>query len=146
MQIFFFRSHSTSNMSLLFIDLQHAAHFFCQCRINQRQSVCTVFMYRTLTNSKFLCRLSYRCVIFYDITSDLYGSFFNIILQKNPLQTSFYNVCRKRFLYSKKRRNSRSDAIKSGINPSYRRCLYQYQLEDQLLTKVRRRVSNILRM
>ena len=46
----------------------------------------------------------------------------------------------------KKRRNSRSDALKSRINPSYKVRLHRYQLEDQLLTKVRRRLSNILRM
>ena len=62
--------------------------------------LCYIRMYRTLTDAKFLRRLSDRSIIFYNKLSHLHGSFFNIILQKNPLQTSFYNVCRESVFYS----------------------------------------------
>ena len=41
-------------------------------------------MYRTLADSKLLRRLPHGRVILYDIISNLHGSLFNIIFQKNP--------------------------------------------------------------
>ena len=100
MQIFFFCCHTTSDMPLLFIHLQHISHLFGKRRIDLLQSVCTVFMYRTFTDSEFLRRLSHCCIILYNKHCDFHGSFFNIIFQKNPLQTSFYNVCKGFYFYS----------------------------------------------
>ena len=100
MQIFFFCCQTATNMALLFIHLQHISHLFGKRRIDLLQSVCTVLMYRTLTDSEFLRRLSHCCIILYNKHCDFHGSFFNIIFQKKPLHTSFYNVCRGENLYS----------------------------------------------
>ena len=44
MQILFFCCHTTSDMPLLFIYLQHISHLFGKRRIDLLQSVCTVLM------------------------------------------------------------------------------------------------------
>lgn len=41
-------------------------------------------MYRTLADTEFFGRLPYSGVAFYDIISDFYGSFLNVIFQENP--------------------------------------------------------------
>ena len=59
-----------------------------------------ILMYRTFTDSEFFRRLSHCCIILYNKHCDFHGSFFNIIFQKKPLHTSFYNICRGENLYS----------------------------------------------
>lgn len=46
---------------------------------------CYIYMYRTFTNSKLFCRLPHCRIIIYNISCNLNGSFFDIILQNNPL-------------------------------------------------------------
>ena len=84
MQIFFFCCHAAPDMPLLFIYFQHISHLFGKRRINLLQSVCTILMYCTFANPKFLRCLSDRCIIFYNKFRDFHSSFFNIIFQKNP--------------------------------------------------------------
>lgn len=43
------------------------------------------YMYRTLTNPELFCRLPHCRIIIYNISCNLNGSFFDIILQNNPL-------------------------------------------------------------
>ncbi len=49
-------------------------------------------MYRTFADSKLFCRLPYCRIIFYDISGNLHGPFFNIIFQKNPLHKLFFTI------------------------------------------------------
>lgn len=42
------------------------------------------YMYRTLTDSKFLRRLTHCRIVFYDIIRNVYRAFFDIILQGFP--------------------------------------------------------------
>lgn len=46
---------------------------------------CYNHMYRTFTDPKLFCCLSHRCIIIYNISCNLNGSFFDIIFQNIPL-------------------------------------------------------------
>lgn len=46
---------------------------------------CYNHMYRTFTDPKLFCCLPHRCIIIYNISCNLNGSFFDIIFQNIPL-------------------------------------------------------------
>ena len=48
------------------------------------KAVCHILMYRTLTDSKLLRRLTHCRIVFYDIIRNVYRAFFDIILQGFP--------------------------------------------------------------
>lgn len=55
---------------------------------------CYIYMYCTLTDSKFFCRLPYSCLCFNNIACNLHCPFFNVIFQRKiPRKRCFYNVC-----------------------------------------------------
>ena len=58
-------------------------------------SLCTVL----LLDSKLLCCLAHRCIMFYNIIRNLDGSLprYNLS-KKSPQTTFFYNVCREIFM------------------------------------------------
>ena len=71
MKIFLSRSHPAPDMPLGLVHIQHLARFSGKGRIDLEEPFGDIFMYRTF-------------VILYDIISNLHGSLFNIIFQKNP--------------------------------------------------------------
>ena len=84
MQIFLSRSHPAPDMPLRLVRIQHLAGFTGKGRIDLEEPFGDILMYRTLTDPKLLRRLPHSRVIFYNIISNLHGSFLNIIFQKNP--------------------------------------------------------------
>ena len=84
MKILLSCSHSSPDVPLGLIHIQHFARFPGKGRIDLEQPFGNIFMYRTLTDSKLLCRLPHSRVIFYNIISNLHGPLLNIIFQKNP--------------------------------------------------------------
>lgn len=92
MQIFLFRCHSSTNMPLRLIYIQHLPCPVGKRGINLHQPFCDILMYRTLTHSKCFCSLSYRCIMLNNITCNIHGTFFNISLQLSPSYMLFNNV------------------------------------------------------
>ena len=84
MQIFLSRSHPAPDMPLRLVRIQHLAGFTGKGRVDLEEPFGDILMYRTLTDPKLLRRLPHSRVIFYNIISNLHGSFLNIIFQKNP--------------------------------------------------------------
>lgn len=84
MKIFLSRSHPAPDMPLRFIHVQHLSRLPGKGRIDLEKPLSNVFMHRTLTDPELLGRLPHSRVILYNIISNLHGSLFNIILQKNP--------------------------------------------------------------
>ena len=84
MQIFLSRSHPTPDMPLRLVRIQHLAGFTGKGRVDLAEPLGDILMYRTLADPKLLRRLPHSRVIFYNIISNLHGSFLNIIFQKNP--------------------------------------------------------------
>ena len=84
MKIFLSRSHPAPDVTLRFVCIKHLSGFTGKGRVNLEEPFGNVFMYRTLTDPKLLRRLPHSRVIFYNIISNLHGSFLNIIFQKNP--------------------------------------------------------------
>lgn len=82
-----------------FVRVQHPAGLRRECRIDLKEPLGNIFMYRTFADPKLLCRLPYSGVAFYDIIGDFYGSFFNIIFQENPLQTLFLQCMKNGEVY-----------------------------------------------
>ena len=81
-QIFFFRSHASSDMAFGFIDIQHLPCLFRQSGINLHQPVSYIFMYRRFADPKGLCRLVHCCIVVNNIAGNIHGTLFDIILQK----------------------------------------------------------------
>ena len=84
MKIFLSRSHPAPDMPLGFVSVKHLAGFTGKGRVDLEEPFGDILMYRTLTDPKLLRRLPHSRVIFYNIISNLHGSFLNIIFQKNP--------------------------------------------------------------
>lgn len=84
MKIFLSRSHPAPNMPLGFVSVKHLAGFTGKGRVDLEEPFGDILMYRTLTDPKLFRRLPHSRVIFYNIISNLHGSFLNIIFQKNP--------------------------------------------------------------
>lgn len=53
---------------------------------------CYNHMYRTFTDSKLLCCLAHRCIMFYNIICNLDGSLLDIIFQKNPPANTIFTM------------------------------------------------------
>lgn len=81
-QIFFFRSHSSPDMALRLIDIQHLPCLLRQSGIDLHEPVCYVLMYGRLADTEGLCRLAHSGVVVNNIAGDVHGTLFNIILQK----------------------------------------------------------------
>ena len=90
MRIFFFRSHSTADMTLGLVDVQHLSGLTGQCGIHLLQPFGHVLMYGRFRYAKMTGCLSYGCVIFNNIVSDFHYPLFNISFQKN---TPALSVC-----------------------------------------------------
>lgn len=84
MKIFLSRRHPAPDMPLGFVSVKHLAGFTGKGRVDLEEPFGDIFMYRTLTDPKLFRRLPHSRVIFYNIISNLHGSFLNIIFQKNP--------------------------------------------------------------
>ena len=93
MQIFLPGGHSSSNMSFLLVNIQHTPDFLCHGRIDLLETFGTVFMYRTLTDSKFFSCLTNGCFCFYDIICNFYCTLFDIIFQKKTPPKSLFLQC-----------------------------------------------------
>ena len=94
MQIFLPGSKSATDVTFFFIHIQNLTRLSRQCRIDLDQPVCHIFMYCTLTDSKFFRRLSYCRFCFYYVMCNLHCTFFDIILQRKiPRRHRFYSVC-----------------------------------------------------
>ena len=86
--------HSSPDMALLLVDIQHIPDRPCQGWVDLLKTIGTVFMYRRLTDPELLRRLPHRSFCFYDIARNFYCTLLNIILHaKNPCVHYFYNVC-----------------------------------------------------
>lgn len=84
MKIFLSRSHPAPDMPLRLIHVQYLPRFPGKGWVDLKKSFGDILMYRTLTDPKLFRRLPHSRVIFYNIISNLHGSFLNIIFQKNP--------------------------------------------------------------
>ena len=98
MQIFFPGSQPSTNMPFGFVHVQNLSCRTSQCRINLKETLSYILMYSTFTYPKLLCCLPHRGIIFYNIISDLHGSFFNIIFQKNPPANIVFTMYAKTLL------------------------------------------------
>ena len=86
--------HSSPDMALLLVDIQHTPNRPRHGRVDLLETVGTVLMHRRLTDPEFLRRLPHGCFCFYDIIRDFYCTLLNIILHdKIPCVHYFYNVC-----------------------------------------------------
>ena len=95
MQILLPGRHSSPDMTLLFVDVQHIPDRPCHGRVDLLKAIGTILMYRRLTDPKLLRRLPHRSFCFYDIARNFYCTLLNIILHdKIPCVHYFYNVCR----------------------------------------------------
>lgn len=58
MQVFFFSSQSTTNMTLRFVNIQYFSGLFCKSRIDIQQPLSYIFMNCRFTDTKFfaVCR------------------------------------------------------------------------------------------
>ena len=87
--------HSTPDMTLLLVDIQHIPDRPRHGRVDLLKAIGTVFMYRRLTDPELLRRLPHRSFCFYDIARNFYCTLLNIILHNKILCVHyFYNVCR----------------------------------------------------
>ncbi len=84
MQIFFPGRQAAPDMPLGLIYVQNLPGLSRETGINMQQAFCHILMYRTLTNSKLLRRLTHCRIVFYDIIRNVYRAFFDIILQGFP--------------------------------------------------------------
>ena len=85
MQILLLCRHPAADVPLGLVDIQHLARFRRERRVDLRQTLGDVLMYRTLANPKMFCRLPHGRVIVNDISGNLHGSFLNITFQtKSP--------------------------------------------------------------
>ena len=82
MQIFLFCGHPASDVALRFINVQYLSGTLCKSGIYLGKAFRYVFMYRTLTNTKFPCRLPYGRIIVNNIFGYLHSSFLDIAFQK----------------------------------------------------------------
>lgn len=82
--------HSTPDMALLLVDIQHTPNRPRHGRVDLLETVGTVLMYRRLTDPEFLCRLPHGCFCFYDIIRNFYCTLLDIILHaKTPAYIIF---------------------------------------------------------
>ncbi len=63
-EVLFLRGKSSTNMPLLFIDIQHFSCFLRKSRVNLQQPIRNIFMYRTLADSKFLLLSASQLLLF----------------------------------------------------------------------------------
>jgi len=91
MQILFSGCKTTSDMTFLFIHIQNLPDFACQSGIQLSETIRAVLMYRTLTDSKLLRRLTYGCLCLNNIFCNFHCPLFDIIFQKkkSPEDTVF---------------------------------------------------------
>ena len=94
MQILLPGRHSTPDMTLLLVDIQHIPDRPRHGRVDLLKAIGTVFMYRRLTDPELLRRLPHRSFCFYDIARNFYCTLLNIILHDKTGVHYFYNVCR----------------------------------------------------
>ena len=88
--------HSSPDMALWFIDIQNLPGLGSQFGVYLNQTICDIFMYRTLADSKFFRCLPYRGIRLNDITCNLYRPLLNIIFQREITpQTLFLQCMRK---------------------------------------------------
>ena len=81
-QIFFPGGKSTTDVAFLLVHVKNFADALSQSRVDLLQAVGAVFMYRTLTNSKFLRSLTHSGFMFDDIICDFYCPLLNVIFHK----------------------------------------------------------------
>ena len=85
MQILLLCRHPAADVPLGLVDVQHLARLRRERRIDLREALGDVLMYRTLADPEMLCRLPHGRVIVNDISGNLHGSFLNITFQtKTP--------------------------------------------------------------
>ena len=89
-QIFFPGGQSAPDMPLGFVDIQHFSRLPGQGGIDLQETLCDVFMYRTLTDPKLFCRLPYCRIVVYNVFCDFHSSLLNISFQNfSPANTVF---------------------------------------------------------
>lgn len=78
-------SHSTPDMALRFVQIQDHSGLGGKRWIDRDKSLRAVLVNGTFAYPKALCSLAYRSIVIYDVISNGYSPFFNIIFQKeNP--------------------------------------------------------------
>ena len=92
-KIFLPGGKSAADVAFLFIHVKNFADALRQGRVDLLQAVGAVFMYRTLTNPKFLRSLTHSGFMFDDIICNFYCPLLNVIFHKN-------NPCINCFLQS----------------------------------------------
>ena len=102
MQVFFFSSQSTTNMTLRFVNVQHFSGLFCKSRINVQQPLSYVFMNCRFADTKFFCRLPHGSFFFNNILPDCDSPLFNIFFHGNAPERFFtsYETGKKYILES----------------------------------------------
>ena len=96
LQIFFFCCKSAPDVALGFVHVEHLARFFCQRMIEGRQTLCDVFMYRTLAHSERLGRLAHGGVLLDNVVCDANCPLLDILFQSLPLKSLFLQCMRGR--------------------------------------------------
>ena len=91
-KIFLPGGKSATNVAFLLVHIKNFADALRQGRVDLLQAVGAVFMYRTLTNPKFLRGLTHSGFMFDDIICDFYCPLLNIIFQRKTPQILFYSV------------------------------------------------------
>lgn len=90
MQIFLPRRHPASDMPLLLVHIKNCTHFGGHRRVELCETLCNIFMYRTLADSKFFRRLPDRRLVFNDIICNTQYPLFYIFFQgRTPEDTVF---------------------------------------------------------
>ena len=98
MLIFFSGRKSSADVSFRFVDVQNDARLSCQTGIEMPETVSDILMYGRFGDAESFCSLTDGRIILYDISCDLDGPLFNIVLQKTPLNPLFLQ-CMQRCSY-----------------------------------------------
>ena len=80
--IFLFRCQSAADMSFRFVDFQYLLHLQIEPSVAPGQPLCQVFVYGGFTDSELLCSAPDRCIVFDDVHSQIAGSFFHEVMQR----------------------------------------------------------------
>ena len=77
----------------IFFPCSQSASYMLSCKsgIDLQQSISNILMYRTFAHAKLLGCLPDCCIIFHDISCNLYCSFFDIFFQRCP-QNLFFTL------------------------------------------------------
>lgn len=84
MQIFLPGCQPSPYMPLGFVYIQYGPGLGRKSGVDLLKAFGDIFMYRTLTDPKLLCRLTDGGIVFNNIIGDADRSFFNIIFHGNP--------------------------------------------------------------